>query len=646
MANKRTITVFIASPGDLAVERRAFRNCISELNEGFGDGANVQFEPLGWEDTLASTGRRNQGVINTEIDRCDIFILAMHRRWGQEAPDAKPYLSYTEEEFHRAMERWNQQGHPEIFVFFKYVDAPSMADPGPQLSKVLDFRRQLEETRHILYHEFVDEHQFVSNVSRHLRAFAKNELPRADKERHIVVLPVGSIREVEDAKQQARQEAERAELANQRADAAAARADELALVLAEQAASAALDGRVEEARQTFAKSTDGTTNLEVLQLACGFYSRTGDLVPARQMCERRLAISGHDAETAATASAYGDLGLVYEKAGELDQAQAMYKKAMAIDEQLGNREGIARHSSNLGVIYRSRCEFERAELALQKALSIYEELNHREGTGNAYGNLGLIYLSRAEEPHILRLTPEDTLHELDRAEEMLQKALSISKEFNQQEGMANAYGNLGVVFQMRENLDAAEDMHHKALAIDEKLGRQEGMAAAYGNLGLIFEKRNETQRSEEMHKRALAIDERLGRSDAMAADYGNLGVIYRMRGELERATAMHQESLAVYKNLNRHDGMAKQLGCLGVIYQQCGELERAEEMHQQALDIDERFSNHEGIARHSSNLGSVAADRGDLRLAQEHWIKARDLYSEIKMRPHADRVQRYLDRHT
>ena len=36
MADKRTISVFIASPGDLSVERQAFRDCIDELNKGFG----------------------------------------------------------------------------------------------------------------------------------------------------------------------------------------------------------------------------------------------------------------------------------------------------------------------------------------------------------------------------------------------------------------------------------------------------------------------------------------------------------------------------------------------------------------------------------------------------------------------------------
>ena len=39
MPPMRTIHVFIASPGDLAVERRAFKEVIDELTVGFGDGA-------------------------------------------------------------------------------------------------------------------------------------------------------------------------------------------------------------------------------------------------------------------------------------------------------------------------------------------------------------------------------------------------------------------------------------------------------------------------------------------------------------------------------------------------------------------------------------------------------------------------------
>jgi hypothetical protein len=54
-------------------------------------------------------------------------------------------------------------------------------------------------------------------------------------------------------------------------------------------------------------------------------------------------------------------------------------------------------------------------------------------------------------------------------------------------------------------------MQKKALAIDEQLGRQEGMANTYGNLWVIYQTRGDLDRAEEMHKKALAINEKLGR---------------------------------------------------------------------------------------------------------------------------------------
>ena len=84
MLSQRVIKVFIASPGDVAVERRAFKDVVDELNKGFGRGAHVTFEPLGWEDALSTVGRRSQSVINQDIDVCDVFILVMWRRWGQD----------------------------------------------------------------------------------------------------------------------------------------------------------------------------------------------------------------------------------------------------------------------------------------------------------------------------------------------------------------------------------------------------------------------------------------------------------------------------------------------------------------------------------------------------------------------------------
>jgi tetratricopeptide (TPR) repeat protein len=292
----------------------------------------------------------------------------MHRRWGQDTPDSEHFSSYTEEEFHRALERWKKDQAPVIFVFFKHIDSSRMADPGLQLQKVLDFRKELEKTRTVLYRQFAvpgprtrgevsdskSAKEFGRLMQEHLQAYALDELPKSDPQRDIVVLPVDSIRVLEEAQEKARKEAERAEALEQRAVAAEAREEEHALQLAKHAAQAALDGHVEEARQTFAKVTESTTNLEILFLAYDFFERTGDLDTAEQLCERRLALSGPDDRNADTAHALGNLGLIYRTQGDLEQAEAMHRKSLAINEELGRKEGMASDYGNLGWIQQER----------------------------------------------------------------------------------------------------------------------------------------------------------------------------------------------------------------------------------------------------------------------------------------------------
>ena len=611
---KRKVRVFIASPGDLSAERKIFRQAIDQLNVGFGDGANVEFVPLGWEDTLASTGRRNQDVINKEIDSCDAFILAMHRRWGQDAPDAAPYSSYTEEEFHRALDRFRNSGAPEIFVFFKRVDAASEGDPGPQLRKVIDFRKQLEDTRQVLYHYFDSPQSFLDEVDRHLRAYAKGELPKADQEQGKVVLPIALLKEVEKAKEIALQKTEEARNANDAAEEMRLRLEAVQLQIAEDALQLSKEGKIEFAREKLTKLVTETTDIRILNLGYEFFYRTGDLASAFSVLEKWLDLCGIESVTKETADAYGNLGILYKIRGELDRAEEMYQNSLAINETLGSKEGMANAYGNLGNLYQIRGELDRAEGMHQKSLTINETLGRKEGIANAYGNLGNLYQIRGE---------------LDRAEEMYQKSLDIDEALGRKAGMANAYGNLGYLYQTREELDRAEEMHQKALDIDEALGRKEGMASRYGNLGILYKTRGELDRAEEMYQKSLAINETLGRKAGMAIAYGSLGNLYKTRGELDRAEEMHQKSLTINETLGRNVGMANAYGNLGNLYQIRGELDRAEEMYQNSLAINETLGRKEGMAIAYSSLGNLYKTRGELDRAEEMYQKANALYQEI-----------------
>lgn len=339
--------------------------------------------------------------------------------------------------------------------FFKRVDAASEADAGPQLQRVLDFRRHLEDTREVLYRTYDNEKSFLDEVDRHLRAYVKGELSPVDSSRDAVVFPLKALEEVKKAREEAALHAKRATEANEKAEAAIAKAEELALEAAEEAAVAALDGRLEYARQKFAKVVEGTTNIRILFLAYEFYYRTGDLDAAEEMLQRWLAASGPEAETSDTAAAYGNLGIVCKARDDFDGAEEMFRKSLAIEEALDRKEGMA----------------------------------------NQYGNLGIVYLRRDD---------------LDNAEEMFRKSLAIEEALDRKEGMASDYGNLGLLYQARGDRERAEEMHRKSLAIEEALGRKEGMASEYCNLGLVFESCGDLDGAEEMWKKALKLFEHIG----------------------------------------------------------------------------------------------------------------------------------------
>lgn len=574
--NKRKITVFIASPGDLSAERKQFRDAIRQLNAGFADGANVEFEDLGWEDTLATTGPRNQSVINAEIDRCDVFILVMHRRWGQKAPDAKPYSSYTEEEFHRALERWRKEKNPEIFVFFKRIDAEQEADAGPQLQKVLAFKQELEETRQVLYRYIDDSDQaFLNEVDQHLRAYAKGELSTVDTTRDAVILPLLAIDEVNKAKEETRLQAQLAEAESRKTDAAHLKIEELQLESAEDATRFAKEGFVERARQKFVGLITDTSNIRILYLAYNFFNQTGDLNSATDVLEKLLVLSGDDMQSLDIATTHRSLGYLYQTRGDFDQAKTMYEKSVTMNEVLDHKEGMSIGYDKLGFLYQTRGDYDRAEGMYEKSLAIDEALGNKAGMARGYGSLGYLYQTRGD---------------LDRAEAMHKKSLAINEELGNKAGMARDYGNFGNLYNMQGYLDQAEVMCEKSLAIHEVLNNKVGMADQYGNLGILYQARGDLDQAEAMYEKSLVIDEELGRKEGMANQYGNLGNLYLIRSDYDRAETMYKKSLAIDEAVGRKGCMAISYGNLGNLYKNRGDFDQAEVMYKKSLKLFESLN--------------------------------------------------------
>ncbi len=164
---RRILTVFLASPGDLQVEREIVRSCVERVNKILARRVGWQIELLGWEDTLPGYSRP-QALINKDVDSCDLFLGVLWRRWGQHTGK---YSSGFEEEFTRARDRRAIEGKPEIWLFFKNVDEESRKDPGDQLKRVLKFKDEQVQLKELFFKEFDDSEKWGELINDDLIAY-------------------------------------------------------------------------------------------------------------------------------------------------------------------------------------------------------------------------------------------------------------------------------------------------------------------------------------------------------------------------------------------------------------------------------------------------------------------------------------------
>jgi len=185
-ADISTLLVFIASPSDLKDEREALRRLETSLNIKFAP-AELAVRFSGWEDLSPGFGRA-QGQINPLVERCDIFIGMLRRRWG--TPTGKTESGFLEEFRIAAQRRQDSGTEPVVALFFAAISPDEIDDAGPNLSKVLEFRTQIEEQHVALYGTFTSPDDLTKQVEdllvRHLlqRLIAKRAVSTEDGAAH------------------------------------------------------------------------------------------------------------------------------------------------------------------------------------------------------------------------------------------------------------------------------------------------------------------------------------------------------------------------------------------------------------------------------------------------------------------------------
>lgn len=168
MARQESVlTVFIASPSDLADERVVLEEVVGALNTAWSKELGVRLELVKWEThAYPAIGSDPQELINRQIgSEYDIFVGLMWCRFGTATGRAG---SGTVEEFDIAKRRFEANPNA-VQVMFYFKDAP--VSPSKldleQLARVQSFRYSLG-SEGVLYWTFTDADQFKALATLHL----------------------------------------------------------------------------------------------------------------------------------------------------------------------------------------------------------------------------------------------------------------------------------------------------------------------------------------------------------------------------------------------------------------------------------------------------------------------------------------------
>lgn len=138
------ITVFVASPGDVAKERKALDAVVAEINRAVGQHEGFRLALRKWETHARPAAGRPQGVINQQLGPSDIFVGIMWKRFG--TPTGKAG-SGTVEEYDEAYAQWKRKRKhkPEILFYFRESKFfPKTKAEIRQIEAVQTFREKVQ----------------------------------------------------------------------------------------------------------------------------------------------------------------------------------------------------------------------------------------------------------------------------------------------------------------------------------------------------------------------------------------------------------------------------------------------------------------------------------------------------------------------
>jgi tetratricopeptide (TPR) repeat protein len=257
-----------------------------------------------------------------------------------------------------------------------------------------------------------------------------------------------------------------------------------------------------------------------------------------------------------------------------------------------------------------------------KALELSKKIKYRIEEGNACLNLGNV--------NVILGNYSLALDNFSNAQQIFEADLvtDLKNSSKIKNGLARAYGSVGIVFSEQSNYAKALQYHLKAVRIYEEMKDGARTARIYNNIGIVYQALKEDFKALDYFTRAQKLQEKAG-DVTVGITTTNIGNIYLRQKNYSKAFEYYTKSKNTFDKSSDARGLGELYNNLGSYYWQTGNLPKATESWEKAIaqfkSIDDKF----GISDTYSHLGNFYYSQKQYNEAMANAVNALKLAKEL-----------------
>ncbi len=238
-----------------------------------------------------------------------------------------------------------------------------------------------------------------------------------------------------------------------------------------------------------------------------------------------------------------------------------------------------------------------------KALGLSKKIKYKLAEGTSYLNIGNGNIILGNYPEANR--------NFSNAQAIFEKELESNSSENKEEiknGLARAYGSIGIVFSEQSSYAKALQYHLKAVKIYEESNNWAKCARVYNNIGIVYKAQGEDFKALDYYIKCLKIQEKI-KDETVGITTTNIGNIYLEQKNYAKAIEYYTKAKSLFEKYPNEIGIGELYNNLGLYYKQTGNLDEALVNYNKALTIFDRVGNKFGASDSYYYLGEIFVEQ-------------------------------------